>query len=118
MYPIYAEQRWIEPGESPHMSWRTEHFTRDELEAIAERASEDYLDARMRFYRRPRNAMRYLVPKVASPKRLRYAMRMARHTVPRRARTRLPAATSRDDRVGRAPMPPLAAQERLRKVAT
>jgi len=118
MYPIYEENGWIERGEPPHVSWRTEHFTRTELESVAQEASDAYLTGRVRFYWDPRNALRYLVPKISSPRHLRYAFRMARHTVPRRARTRLPAATSRDDRVGRAPVAPGAVQERLRKVAT
>ena len=105
MYPIYEAQGWIEHGDRGAVTWRTEHFTREELEAIAQDASRAQLLRRARFLARPRNAARYLWPKLSSPRRLRYALRLAGQIVASAVATlrgvpgTLPSATSRDDRV-------------------
>ena len=115
MYAIYEENGWLSPGESSRMTWRTRHFTRAELEGMAQEAARDYLRRRVRFYLDPRHARRYLLPKLASRQKLAYALRLGA-TLLGGSRARLPAATSRDDRLG-APAA-LPAHERLRKVAT
>jgi len=105
MYPIYEQQGWIEHGDRGAVTWRTAHFTREELETLAQDASRAQLLRRARFLARPRNAARYLWPKVSSPRRLRYALRLAAQAVAsavaawRGAPGALPSATSRDDRV-------------------
>jgi radical SAM superfamily enzyme YgiQ (UPF0313 family) len=105
MYPIYVANEWIVPGESPHMSWRTRHFTREQLEVRAQEAARAYLRRRLRFYADPRHLVGYLLPKLASRRKLGYALRLAGYVIFGRSwrggrRVRLPAATSRDDRVG------------------
>lgn len=105
MYPIYEQQGWIEHGERGAVTWRTEHFTREELEAFAQEASRAQLLRRARFLARPRNLRRYVWPKLASRAHLRYALRLAAQVVAsavatwRGAPSALPSATSRDDRI-------------------
>ena len=105
MYPIYEQRGWIEHGERGAVTWRTEHFTREELEAIAQDASRGQMLRRVRFLARPRNALRYVWPRLRSPRQVRYALRLAAQVIAsaaaswRGAPGALPSATSRDDRV-------------------
>jgi hypothetical protein len=85
------------------VSWRTAHFTREQLEAFAVRASRSYVWGRLRFYLHPMRAVRYLGPKLASVRKLRYALKLARRMVLgawMKDAHGVPAATSRDDAVG------------------
>jgi len=105
MYPIYEQHGWIEHGERGAVTWRTAHFTREELEQIAQDAARGQMLRRARFLAKPRNALRYVWPKLRSPRRVRYALRLAWQVVAsaaaslRGAPGSLPSATSRDDRV-------------------
>jgi anaerobic magnesium-protoporphyrin IX monomethyl ester cyclase len=105
MYPIYEQHGWIEHGARGAVTWRTAHFTRDELEAIARDASRAQMRQRVRFLARPRNVARYVWPKLRSPRHLRYALRLVAQVVAsavaslRGAPGAVPSATSRDDRV-------------------
>jgi hypothetical protein len=115
MYSIYEHNDWI-VRDGSQLTWRTRHFTRAELEAVAQAASRAYVRRRVLFYLRPRNLRRYLVPQLASLRTLRYALRVCGWVLGAAgAGSRIPAATSRDDRVG---VPAVAIHERLRKVAT
>jgi len=103
MYPIYETRGWIEHGEGGAVTWRTEHFTRDELEAIAQAASRAQMRRRLRFLVRPTNVVRYVLPKLRFRRGLRYAIRLGAEVVASvlvPLGRRLPAATSRDDRIG------------------
>lgn len=105
MYPIYERNGWIEHGEGGAVTWRTAHFTREELEAIAQDASRAQMLRRVRFLASPRNLVRYVWPKLRSPRQARYALRLAVQVVAsavaslRGAPGALPSATSRDDRI-------------------
>jgi radical SAM superfamily enzyme YgiQ (UPF0313 family) len=107
MYPIYEENGWLTRSDAGGVSWRTAHFTRAQLEAFAVRASRAYVWRRLRFYAHPIRAARYLVPKLASLRKLRYALKLARHMVPAgwtKGARGMPAATSRDDAVVLSPI--------------
>lgn len=102
MYPIYEDRGWIDRRAPRSVTWRTEHFTREELERLAVGASLDYVRRRAAFYAKPRNARSYLVPKLAGVRRLRYAGRLAMRILggaiaTRGGRSWIPSATSRDD---------------------
>lgn len=74
MYHIYEENGWIVHG--PDKSWRTKYFTREELETMARQAAREYTRNRFLFYLRPANIPRYLLPKIASVSKLKFAARM------------------------------------------
>jgi radical SAM superfamily enzyme YgiQ (UPF0313 family) len=99
MYAIYEQNEWITGRDTDTVTWRTRHFTRDTLEARAREASRAYLRQRALFYLQPRHVRRYLVPKIASWRKLRYALKIVRHVLSGESRRRVPMATSRDDRV-------------------
>ena len=102
MYPIYEERGWLMRSDTGRVSWRTAHFTREQLEAFAVLASRSYVWRRLRFYLHPMRAARYLVPKLASLRKLRYALKLARRmTVAAWSEGAVPVATSRDDSVGK-----------------
>jgi radical SAM superfamily enzyme YgiQ (UPF0313 family) len=107
MYPIYEERGWLEQSDTGRVSWRTAHFTRAQLEAFAVRASRSYVWRRLGFYLHPMRAARYLVPKIASVRKLRYALKLARRmAVAASSEGAVPVATSRDDSAASAEIAP------------
>ena len=77
MYGIYKDNGWLN-GDNGRKSWRTAHFTSEELEKMASEASRDYLKRKLRFYLNPKNWRAYLWPKLSSPAKIRYALGLAR----------------------------------------
>jgi len=81
MYAIYEEKGWLyhqqqtQIGDSSWRGagvWRTEHFTSDKLNDMAATAASKYMASRILFFLQPRNAIRYLWPKISSWRKLKY----------------------------------------------
>ena len=83
MFPIYRDNEWLVYEGSKKVSWRTQHFTREELEAVASEATRAYIKQRMRFYLNPLNFVPYLLPKLSSVAKWRYAAKVARYALVR-----------------------------------
>jgi anaerobic magnesium-protoporphyrin IX monomethyl ester cyclase len=81
MFPIYQEHGWLTFKNGRKDSWRTAYFTREELDTLASQASREYMKRKMRFYMNPLNFHRYLLPKLSSPNKFRYAVRLASHMI-------------------------------------
>jgi len=86
MYAIYEENKWFEQHESAvdadhswraHASWRTAHFTSEELGRMAKEASSRYLVHRFGSYLIPTNAVRYVWPKMNSIRKAKYVAKVA-----------------------------------------
>ena len=107
MYSIYEDQGWIDRRDPRSVTWRTQHFTRGELEGLAAVAARDHVRRRAAFYTAPRNTARYLVPKLASRRRLRYALRLGTRMLLGDARQ--PSRRARMNPVGHLPRRPLGA---------
>lgn len=81
MYSIYRDNGWLEYENGVKTNWRTQHFDRAELEAMAERATREHIKRRVRFYMNPRNVPGYLWPKLSSIERLRYSAKLAKQAI-------------------------------------
>lgn len=85
MFHIYEENGWLSPPRlsdagkrSPQAgtSWRTQYFTYQELAEIAQNASSNYLMKRALSLLKPKNFFRYFLPKISSPRKIRYTLKL------------------------------------------
>jgi radical SAM superfamily enzyme YgiQ (UPF0313 family) len=81
MYSIYRDNGWLEYENGVKTNWRTQYFDRAALEAMAERATREHIQRRLRFYMNPINAPAYLWPKLSSIEELRYSAQLAKQAM-------------------------------------
>ncbi len=81
MFPIYRDNGWLTYKNGYKHSWRTAHFTREELTSMALHATREYLRHRLRFYFKPNSIRRYLLPKFSSTRKAQYAAKVAAYAV-------------------------------------
>lgn len=90
MYEIYEKNDWLHHHAAPERadyswraaeSWRTQYFTSDELSGITDRASSEYLWARIKYLLIPANFIKYLWPKINSAANFRYVWKVATYVL-------------------------------------
>jgi anaerobic magnesium-protoporphyrin IX monomethyl ester cyclase len=81
MYSIYKDNGWLEYENGQPKNWRTQHFTREELQEIAERATSEHMRRRVKFYMNPLNMPGYLWPKFSSAEKIRYSFGLATQAI-------------------------------------